>query len=73
MIARTPAGDYDAEAFLSHRALMNGMYDIRFDIARRVFVITTEGFWSLGTLASFSAATVAQGMAMRVRHGFMRF
>ncbi|MET3763110.1 hypothetical protein [Sphingomonas sp. UYEF23] len=45
------------------------MYDIRFDATRRVFVITSVGFWTLGTLASFSAATVAQGMAMRVRYG----
>lgn len=45
------------------------MYEIEFDAARRLFIVRAEGFWSLGTIAGFSAAALAQGAWARARHG----
>lgn len=45
------------------------MYQLRFDPAQKILHVTTEGFWSLGTLAAFSATALAQGAALRLRHG----
>ncbi len=45
------------------------MYEIDFDPVRKLLVLRTEGFWSLGTLAAFAAAALARGAIARARYG----
>lgn len=45
------------------------MYRLHHDAASNVLEIDTEGFWDLPTVATFGAAAVAKGTAIRLRHG----
>lgn len=45
------------------------MFEIRFDDRSRIMHVRTEGFWSLATLATFSASALARFTATRLKSG----
>ncbi|NJR78288.1 hypothetical protein [Sphingomonas corticis] len=45
------------------------MYKIAYIDATRTLEITTWGFWTVATIAAFSAEAVAKFTALRLRHG----
>lgn len=45
------------------------MYEFRFDGASKVLHIKMVEFWSIGTIAGFSAAAIAKALALRCQHG----